>query len=95
MTVEELRTELETLVSGLSSSGFETIDDGIIEKLSNYSVTAAELNMKEGKHLIDNLLGAMKAIKQGKSKAESGNVRLTALDFYIKKLLGSGNTEEL
>jgi hypothetical protein len=36
----------------------------------------------------------MKAIQEGKSKAESGNVRLTALDFYVKKH-GNGNTEDL
>ena len=36
----------------------------------------------------------MKAIREGKSQAGSGEIRLTALDFYVKKL-SSGNTEDL
>jgi len=95
MTVEELKTELEKIVSGLSSSGFGSIDSGVVEKLDKFAVTAGELEMKEGKRLIDNLVTVMKAIQEGKSKAESGNVRLTALDFYIKKLSGGGATEDL
>ena len=95
MTIEDLRTELEKLIITLTSSGFDSIDPEIIKTLSKYSETAGELNMKEGKHLIENLLGAMIAISEGKSKAESGNVRLTALDFYVKKLSGSGNIEDL
>lgn len=95
MTVEELRTELEKVISSLTVTGFDTIDPGIISKLDSFSITAGGLNMKEGKHLIENLMGAMKAISEGKSRAESGNVRLTALDFYVKKLSGSGNIEDL
>ena len=95
MTIEELRTGLENTISDLTSSGFDSIDPGIIETLNMYSTAAGELNMKEGKHLIENLLGAMNAIKEGKSKAESGNVRLTALDFYVKKLSGSDTIEDL
>jgi len=95
MTVEELRTELVKAISALVSSGFETIDSGTVEKLDKFAVSAGELGMKEGKHLIENLVGAMKAIQEGKSKAESGNVRLTALDFYLKKLSDSGSIEEL
>ena len=96
MTVEELRTELEKMVSLLSSSGFGNVDSQTIETLNIYAVTAGDLGMKEGKHLIENLLGAIKAIQEGKSKNESGEVRLTALDFYIKKLsTDNGNIEEL
>ena len=95
MTVEELRTELDKLVSGLTSSGFNSIDSGMVEKLEKYSAAAGELSMKEGKKLLENLSGAIKAIQEGKSKAESGNLRLTALDFYVKKLSGTENTEEL
>jgi len=95
MTVEELRKELENIISDLASSSFDPIDTEIISKLDNYSKTAGELNMKEGKHLIDNLIGAMKAIQEGKSKVESGDVRLTALDFYVKKLSGSDHIEDL
>ena len=95
MTVEELRTELEQTVSSLSSSDFVSIDPGTIEKLAKNAEKAGELGMKEGKHLIENLIGSMKAIMEGKSQAESGMVRLTALDFYLRKLSGNGNIEEL
>jgi hypothetical protein len=88
MTVEELRPELETIVSTLSSSGFGTIDPAIVEKLDIYSAAAGELGMKEGKHLLENLSAVMKAIKDGKSSAESGVIRLTALEFYVKKIAG-------
>jgi hypothetical protein len=94
MTVEELRAELETIVSNLNSSGFGSIDAGIVEKLDKLCAAADGLGMKEGKHLIENLSGAMKAIQEGKSKPESGDIRLTALDFYTKKIAG-GQTEDL
>ena len=95
MTVEELRAELKSIISGLTSSGFENIDSGIIEKLDKLAIIAGESVMQEGKRLIENLSGAMKAIKEGTSKSESGNVRLTALDFYLKNLSDSENTEDL
>jgi len=95
MTLEELRSELEKIISSLASSGFGSIDSGIVEKLEKFAVGAGELGMKEGKHLIENLSGAMKAIQEGKSKAESGAIRLTALDFYVRKLTGNGNVEDL
>ena len=95
MTVGELRAELKTIISSLTSSGFANVDSGIVEKLDNYAVIAAESEMKEGKRLIENLSGALKAIKEGKSTAESGNIRLTALDFYLNNLTDSENTEDL
>jgi len=95
MTVEELRTELKTIISGLASSGFENIDSKIIEKLDKLAAHAGESVMQEGKRLIENLSGAMKAIQEGKSKAESGHIRLTALDFYINNLTDSEKTEDL
>jgi hypothetical protein len=88
MTVEELRSELEIIVSNLSSAGFGTIDPGMVEKLDIYSTTAGDLGMKEGKHLLGNLSTVMKAIKDGKSSPGSGDIRLTALDFYVKKITG-------
>jgi ABC-type arginine transport system permease subunit len=94
MTVEELRSELETIVSNLNSAGFDTIDPGVVEKIDKFGAAAGELGMKEGKHLLENLSGAMKAIKEGKSSAGSGTIRLTALDFYVKKIAG-GNIEDL
>ena len=94
MNTEELRTELESIISGLNSSGFGVIDAGIVDKLDKFAVVAGELGMKEGKHLIENLSGIMKAIKDGKSQADSGAIRLTALDFYAKKI-GGGKIEDL
>jgi hypothetical protein len=94
MTVEELRSELEIIVSNLSSAGFEAIDPGTVDKLDIYSTTAGDLGMKEGKHLLGNLSTVMKAIKDGKSSPDSGAIRLTALDFYVKKIAG-GSIEDL
>jgi hypothetical protein len=95
MTVEELRKELETIVFNLTSSGFENIDSGKVEKLNILAVAAGELGMNEGKRLIKNLSGVLKAIEEGKSKSESGSLRLTALEFYVKNLSGSENTEDI
>ena len=95
MTIEELRTELKTIISSITSSGFENVDPVTIEKLDKLAAAAGESVMQEGKRLIENLSGVIKAIREGKSQAESGNVRLTALDFYLKNLTDSEKTEEL
>ena len=97
MTVEELRIKLENIISGLTSSGFGSIDPGTVDKLEKLAAASGELDMKEGKRLIENLTGAMKAIQEGKSNTESGNLRLTALDFYLRKLSqdGNGSIEDL
>jgi hypothetical protein len=95
MTVDELRKELETIVSDLSTSGFSNIDSGILEKLNKIAIAADETGMKEGKRIIENLSTTIKAIKEGTSKEESGNVRLTALDFYVKNIPDSANIEDL
>lgn len=94
MTVDELRSELEKIVSSLVSAGFGSIDSGIIDNLNKLAVTSDELGMKEGKRLIENLTGKMKEIQEGKAQAESGDVRLMALDFYVKNI-SDGNTEDL
>jgi hypothetical protein len=95
MTIEELRTELEKVISDLSSSGFSSIDSATVEKLETFAAASDELGMKAGTRLIENLSGVMKAIQEGKSGADSGNIRLTALDFYVKKLSDSGSVEDL
>jgi len=95
MTGDGFKTELENIVSNLNNSGFSTIDSGLIEKLDKIAVSAGDLGMKEGKHLIENLSGVMKAIQEGKSKPESGSIRLTALDFYLKNLSGNESIEDL
>jgi hypothetical protein len=94
MTVDELRVEVEGIVSNLNSSGFGVVDAETIAKLDKLTASAGELGMKEGQHLIGNLAGVMKAVKDGKSQADSGIVRLTALDFYLKKLASSDNNIE-
>jgi hypothetical protein len=94
-TVEELRAELETIISNLSASGFNSIDSEILDKLDKFAQEAGSIGLVEGKRLMENLSGVMKAIQEGKSQAESGNVRLTALSFYVKNLSGSGSIEEL
>ena len=95
MTVEELQKELATIISTLTSSGFEKTDSGTLEKLDVLAAAASEMGMNEGKRLIRNLSDVIKAIKEGKSKVESGNVRLTALEFYVQHLAISEHTEDL
>jgi hypothetical protein len=95
MTVEEIRKELETIITALTGSGFDSIDPGIPEKLDKLAPVADEAGLKEGKHLIENLSGAMKAIQEGKSKPESGGIRLTALEFYVRTLTDTEDTEDL
>ena len=94
MTVEELKTELEIIISSLTASGFSNIDPLVVKSLDELTTTAEELNMKEGKRLIGNLVKAMMSAKKADSKIESCNVRLMALDFYVKKLSVVGNIQE-
>jgi len=95
MTIEDLRTELKVIISSLTSSGFDNADPKIIEKADKLAGAAADSGMKEGKRLLENLSGAIKAIQEGKSQTESGTVRLTALDFYLKNLPDNENIEDL
>ena len=95
MTIEELKSELEKIISEVTVSGFDGIDSGMVGKLDKLVTAAAELGMKEGKRLIENLLAVIKSIQEGKSKAASGHLRLTALDFYVKKLSVGGSIEDL
>jgi hypothetical protein len=95
MIIEELRAEIESIVSDLSDSSFDSIDSAIVEKLDKLAVAAGELGMNEGKRLIGNLSATMQAIKDGKSNPGSATLRLTALGFYIKNLSVSEQTEEL
>ena len=95
MTVEEMRAELEKIIAGLNITGFKTADAGIIGKLEQLGASAVELGLNEGSHLINNLINVIKTIREGKSKPESGNLRLIALEFYLGKLSGSEETELL
>jgi len=95
MTIEELRTELSTIISSLTSSGFKDTDSKITEKIDKLILATGESGMKEVKRLLENLSVSIKAIQEGKSQAESGTVRLTALDFYLKNLPENENIEDL
>jgi hypothetical protein len=94
MTIEELREKLKTLIAGFPDSGFDAVSDGVIGELDAYIPAAVSLGMAEGKKLIENLSKVLKSRKAGDSGDESVSLRLTALDFYTKKLQ-SGSTEDL
>jgi hypothetical protein len=94
-TVESLREELEGCVSHINSSGFGTLDPQITGKLEQFSAAAGGLGMNSGKKLIENLSTVLKSFKEGKSREESIQLRLTALDFYLQNIKGGGGEEEL
>jgi hypothetical protein len=94
MKIEELCGKLTGLVASLPASGFDTIGDDIIAELESCVSAADGAGAHEGKKLIENLASVLKTRKQGGSTDESVSIRLTALDFYIKKLQ-SGSTEDL
>ena len=95
MTIEELRTDLGTIISSLTSSGFKNTDPKILEKIDHLIPAAGESGMREAKRLLENLSVSIKAIQEGKSQIESGSVRLTALDFYLKNLPNSEHIEDI
>ena len=95
MTVEELQIELKALISNLTSSGFKSVEPAVVDKINELIIAAGELRMNEGKRLVENLLNVIKAIREGKSQAESGYIRLTALDFYVKNLSDSSVIEDI
>ncbi|MDR1505518.1 MAG: hypothetical protein LBI67_00275 [Treponema sp.] len=94
MTIEEFCEKLVKLLSGLPASGFNGVDDSVMADLDSYAPVAEEVGMKQGKKLIENLSGVLKNCKKGASADENVSIRLTALDFYIKKIK-SGSTEDL
>ena len=94
MTVDELKTELEKIASNLAASGFGSIDSDVVERLEKLTAAAEELSMNEGKRLIENLVSSMKSAAGEESRIKSCNVRLMALDFYLKKISHGANTED-
>jgi hypothetical protein len=94
MTIEELCEKLVGLTAGLPASNFDKISDNVITELDTYASAANNAGAHEGKKLIENLASVLKTRKQGGSTDESVSIRLTALDFYVKKLQ-SGSTEDL
>ena len=94
MTLEELYTKLDTLLKGLPASGFDALDGAAAAGLNACAVEADGLGMKSGRQLIANLAEALTNRQNGGGSDESVQLRLTALDFYVKKLQ-SGATEDL
>jgi hypothetical protein len=93
-TGESLQSELEGCISTINSAGLGNLDSGNIAKLEKLGTDAAGLGMGQGKKLIDNLVTVLKSFKDGSAKEDSVQVRMTALDFYIKKIQ-DGSTEDL
>jgi len=94
MTIEEFQTKLNALLKELPGSGFDTVPDNLINDLIKIEGEADSLVMKSGKKLVSNLAEALKTRKSGGNSDESVQVRLVALDFYLKNLQ-SGTTEDL
>ena len=94
MTIEELQTRLDAQLKALPGSGFDTVADSALAELETTIGDADNLGMKSGKKLISNLAEALKTRKSGGNTDESVQVRLVALDFYLKNLQ-SGTTEDL
>jgi hypothetical protein len=94
-TIESLREELAKCVGTITSAGLGALDSQNIDKLTNFAAAAADLGMNSGKKLIENLAAVLQSFKEGSTKEDSVQVRLTALDFYLKNLAGGGNIEDL
>ena len=94
MTIEEFQVKLNGLLKGFPVSGFDAVQENVVEELNGLSEEADKLGMNSGKKLVSNLADAIKARKSGKNSDESVQVRLVALDFYLKNLQ-SGSTEDL
>ena len=94
MTIEEFQTTLDGLLKNFPDSGFDTITYNEIGELDKFYSEADSLGMELGKKLIFNLAEALKTRKSGGNTDESVQIRLTAMDFYIKKLQ-NGSIEDL
>jgi hypothetical protein len=94
MTIDEVHTKLDALLKGFPASGFDAVADTVVADLSSCSAQATDLGMTNGQKVINNLVEALKTRKTGGNTDESVQLRLTALDFYVKKLQ-SGDTEDL
>jgi hypothetical protein len=92
-TVDSLRGELEACITHINASGLSNLDPQNIEKLDKFSALAANLGMNSGKKLIENLSAVLKSFREGKSREESVQVRLTAIDFYLQNIKGGGEEE--
>lgn len=94
-TVESLRGEIEACLAGINAAGLDKLDPQNIEKLDTSAAAAGSLGMNTGKKLIENLSAVLTSFREGKSKEDSVQIRLTALDFYLQNIKGGGSEEEL
>jgi len=94
VTIEEFQTKLDALIKTLSASGFDAVPDSVIADLTDIEKESDNLGMKSGKKLVSNLIDALKTHKAGGNSDESVQVRVVALDFYLKNLQ-TGSTEDL
>ena len=94
MSIEELKSRLDTLLKGFPASGFDAVADSTVAELETIHNESENLGMKSGQKLISNLLESLKTRKSGGNSDDSVKVRLVALDFYVKNLQ-NGSTEEL
>jgi hypothetical protein len=92
-SVDGLRGELTSCLAQLTGAGLGSLDPQIIEKLGKFAAAAGGLGMNSGKKLIENLSEVLKSFKDGKSQESSVQVRLTALEFYLQNITGSGEEE--
>ncbi|MDR1893289.1 MAG: hypothetical protein LBQ61_01180 [Spirochaetales bacterium] len=96
-SIENVCKELDKILTALSSGDLAKPDPSIPEKLKAASAAAEKLNMGSGKKLIDNLADIVGQLIAGTADAARVGIRVTALDFYVKKILAgdSGAIEEL
>jgi rRNA-processing protein FCF1 len=94
MAIEDFQSRLNALIGGLPDSGFDAVSDTILGELKKFEDEADTVGMKAGKKLVANLAEALRTRKSGGNTDESIQVRLIALDFYLKNLQ-AGTTEEL
>jgi archaellum biogenesis ATPase FlaH len=93
-SIKNLCQELDAILAGLNSSSFDKATPAVMENLEKISLEATEVGMKSGKGLIDNFIEVLKSFQAGKSNEDSVSLRLTALDFYVKNILGSDSDAE-
>ena len=94
-TVEGVREELEKCIKKINSLGKSAFDDQMSEQLGKLSAAAVGVGMPAAQKLVDNLSGVLKLFKEGKSGEDSVSVRVTALEFYLKKISSGAGEEEL
>ena len=93
-TPEKIQSELEAYLKNMRTTGIGSIDMQSIDKLDKISDAAAGLGMMQGSKLVNNLSAVLKNFKEGKTGEDSVDIRVTALDFYLKNTQG-GAAEEL